>query len=80
MNDGSTSSLGAPRLAVGPVDDVRPAHLVLREDWPIALCGARVVDHLGNKATGRDRCPECLKIAGERGLGRPGWLTPPEGA
>ena len=63
----------AQRLDLEGVDDQRPAHLVLRVDWPVALCGAIVRDHLGAAARGRDRCPDCLKIAGERGLGRPGW-------
>ena len=56
-----------------PVDDLPPAHLVLKTEWPIALCGANVRDLLGTAAPGRDRCPACLKIAHERGLGRPGW-------
>ncbi len=53
--------------------DERLAHLVLKENWPIALCGANVTEHLGTKAPARDRCPDCLRIAAERGLGRPGW-------
>jgi len=53
--------------------DERVAHLVLKPDWPIALCGARVSDHLGTRAPARDRCPDCLRIAVARGLGRPGW-------
>jgi hypothetical protein len=57
----------------GGVDLARPAHLVLKADWPVALCGAIVSDRLGTAAAGRDRCPACLKIAQERGLGRPGW-------
>lgn len=54
-------------------NDERVAHLVLKSDWPIALCGANVSDHLGTKAPAMDRCTSCLKIASERGLGRPGW-------
>ena len=49
------------------------AHLVLKLEWPIALCGANVTDHLGTKAPALDRCTDCLKIAATRGLGRPGW-------
>jgi hypothetical protein len=49
------------------------AHLVLKSDWPIALCGANVSEHLGTKAPARDRCTDCLRIASSRGLGRPGW-------
>ncbi len=49
------------------------AHLVLKSDWPIALCGANVTEHLGTGAPARDRCVDCLKIALTRGLGRPGW-------
>ena len=55
--------------------DFPHAHLVLKDEWPIALCGATVREHLGTGAPGRDRCPACLRIAGERGLGRPGWGT-----
>jgi hypothetical protein len=54
-------------------EDERLAHLVLREDWPIALCGATVTDRLGIHAPGRDRCYQCLKIAQARQLGRTGW-------
>ena len=49
------------------------AHLVLKPDWPIALCGANVTEHLGTKAPALDRCSDCLRIAAARGLGRPGW-------
>jgi hypothetical protein len=51
----------------------RVAHLVLKTDWPIALCGANVSDHLGTSAPAMDRCVDCLRIAASRGLGRPGW-------
>ena len=51
----------------------RVAHLVLKADWPIALCGANVTDHLGTSAPAMDRCVDCLRIASSRGLGRPGW-------
>ncbi len=51
----------------------RVAHLVLKQDWPIALCGANVSEHLGTRAPAMDRCPDCLRIAATRGLGRPGW-------
>jgi hypothetical protein len=51
----------------------RVAHLVLKQDWPIALCGANVTELLGTGAPALDRCPACLKIAATRGLGRPGW-------
>ena len=53
----------------------RVAHLVMKADWPIALCGANVSDHLGTKAPAMDRCTDCLRIASTRGLGRPGWET-----
>lgn len=55
------------------VEDDRLAHLVLKPDWPIALCGAKVLDHLGAAAPARDRCPACLRIARDRKLGRPAW-------
>lgn len=51
------------------------AHLVLKPDWPIALCGANVSEHLGTRAPAMDRCVECLRIAAARGLGRPGWQS-----
>lgn len=51
----------------------RVAHLVMKADWPIALCGANVSDHLGVSAPAMDRCVDCLRIAATRGLGRPGW-------
>jgi hypothetical protein len=51
----------------------RVAHLVLKSDWPIALCGANVSEHLGTSAPAMDRCVDCLRIAASRGLGRPGW-------
>ena len=51
----------------------RVAHLVLKADWPIALCGANVSEHLGTSAPAMDRCVDCLRIASSRGLGRPGW-------
>lgn len=59
-------------LAEAPPDD-RLVHLVLKPDWPIALCGARVTDRFGATAPGRDRCTACLRVARERHLGRPGW-------
>ena len=55
-------------------DDERLAHLVLRDAWPIALCGATVKDHLGAGAPGRDRCYECIRISQQRQLGRPAWV------
>jgi hypothetical protein len=53
------------------------AHLVLKPDWPIALCGANVSEHLGTRAPALDRCADCLRIAAARGLGRPGWESRP---
>lgn len=58
-----------------PGNEERVAHLVLRQDWPIALCGANVSELLGTGAPALDRCTDCLKIAATRGLGRPGWKT-----
>ena len=54
-------------------DDERLAHLVLKADWPIALCGANVSEHLGTGAPAMDRCADCLRIVAARSLGRPGW-------
>ncbi len=48
-------------------------HMVLKSDWPIALCGANVSERFTGRSSGLDRCPTCLKVASERGLGRPGW-------
>ena len=68
---GSTALLDE---AVSRSDEKGPvAHLVLKQDWPIALCGAMVKDHFGIHAPAMDRCTDCLKIAATRGLGRPGW-------
>ena len=53
--------------------DERVAHLVLKGNWPIALCGANVSELLGTRAPARDRCVDCLRIVSARGLGRPGW-------
>jgi hypothetical protein len=61
-------------LSRSDLDD-QVAHLVLKSDWPIALCGANVREFLGTGAPARDRCVDCLKIVGARGLGRPGWET-----
>ena len=57
----------------GPGADDRVAHLVLKLEWPIALCGANVTERFGIKAPALDRCVDCLRIAAARGLGRPGW-------
>lgn len=57
------------------VQAARLAHLVLKPDWPRALCGAIVSDHLGLGAPAMDRCHACLAIARARGLGRPGWAS-----
>ena len=53
--------------------DERLAHLVLKPQWPVALCGATVSERFGAAAPARDRCADCLRIAAGRGLGRPGW-------
>jgi len=53
-----------------------PVHLVLKSEWPVALCGYIVASHLGVSAPGRDRCVACLEIARDRGLRRPGWAVP----
>jgi hypothetical protein len=60
-------------LATEAPPEERLVHLVLKPDWPRALCGAYVGDRLGTTAPGCDRCYECLRIAAARGLGRPGW-------
>ena len=58
-------------------NDEHLAHLVLKAEWPIALCGANVREHLGTMAPAMDRCVDCLRIAAARGLGRPGWQSNP---
>ena len=55
-------------------DDERLAHLVLKADWPRALCGAVVGERFGTGAPAMDRCPECMRHARDRNLGRPGWI------
>lgn len=76
MNDakhtGGVATLLEEALDRGEADE-RVAHLVLKADWPIALCGANVSEHLGASAPAMDRCVDCLRIASTRALGRPGW-------
>lgn len=60
------------RIADPPTNAV---HLVLKPDWPIALCGHSVEKLLGTRAPGRDRCTECLRIAAARKLGSSGWCS-----
>jgi hypothetical protein len=57
--------------------DLKPplAHLVLKPEWPRALCGAMVSERFGAGAPGMDRCSNCLRIRRERSLGRPGWIS-----
>ena len=69
----TTDTLPTRSTATG--DDERLAHLVLKDSWPKALCGATVTDHLGKGAPAMDRCHACIKIASERQLGRPGWTA-----
>lgn len=69
---GGVSTLLEEGLDRSDLND-RVAHLVLKRDWPIALCGANVSEHLGTSAPAMDRCVDCLRIASSRGLGRPGW-------
>ena len=52
----------------------RLVHLVLKAEWPRALCGFIVTERFGDTAPGMDRCADCLRIAAGRSLGRPGWL------
>ena len=73
VNDQLALAPRAGSLAEEPPDE-RLAHLVLKANWPIALCGAVVNERFGAAAPGRDRCPRCLRIGAERGLGRPGWV------
>jgi hypothetical protein len=75
MNDGKSG--GTATLLEEGLDRTdqhdRLAHLVMKAEWPIALCGANVSEHLGTGAPAMDRCADCLRIASSRGLGRPGW-------
>jgi hypothetical protein len=73
MSTHDTTTLAVDQRKESSTDD-RLAHLVLKADWPTALCGATVAERFGAQAPGRDRCAECLRIAAARGLGRPGWL------
>jgi hypothetical protein len=65
-----------PELAPAEPATERPrvAHLVMQYDFPIALCGVNVLEMevLGGTAPGLDRCATCLRIARDKGLGRPG--------
>jgi hypothetical protein len=54
-------------------DDERLAHLVLKSEWPRALCGFTVTERFGLSAPAMDRCAACLRIAAARKLGRPAW-------
>jgi hypothetical protein len=71
----STAPAEQSTPAGGVVDapDDMLAHLVLKDSWPIALCGARVKYFIGDRAPGRDRCPACLRACVALGLGRPAW-------
>ena len=71
-NGGSVATLLDEALSPTGSDEL-VAHLVMKADWPIALCGANVSELLGTRAPARDRCVDCLKIVAARGLGRPGW-------
>lgn len=71
----TTDTLNKPVQTPTSTGDERVAHLVLKTSWPIALCGATVRDHLGAGAPGMDRCPVCIKIAADRKMGRPGWIS-----
>lgn len=54
-------------------NDDRDAHLVMKGEWPKALCGEIVSDLFNRSAAGRDRCIDCLRIAKQRGLSLTGW-------
>lgn len=69
-----TTALEQPAIKPPTTDDERLAHLVLKDSWPIALCGATVSQHFGAGAPAMDRCLECLRVAREKNLGRPGWV------
>jgi hypothetical protein len=64
-----------PASSRGPGHDERLAHLVLKGSWPVALCEVTVSDFFGAGAPAMDRCHACIKIASDRGLGRPGWAS-----
>lgn len=58
-------------LSEDVADPDEPLHIVARSTYPRALCGALVHDPFDpNRAdtAGRDRCTQCLKIAGDSGL------------
>ncbi|MEO5987473.1 MAG: hypothetical protein ABIU54_09030 [Candidatus Eisenbacteria bacterium] len=46
----------------GSLDDM-PVHLVYPSRYPVALCGATVIEPLTRTAAGRDRCTRCLAVA-----------------
>lgn len=71
-----TTELEAPPVPapVKPSDgDERVTHLVMKGQWPTALCGATVSDLFNKAAPAMDRCHTCLKIASDRGLKLTGW-------
>jgi hypothetical protein len=64
-----TDSQLAPLTGESGTDD-RPLHWVIKHEHPVALCGFIVSDEWDqNRPTaGCDRCPECMRLARERGL------------
>ena len=64
-----------PQPTTPDVGDERLAHLVMKGDWPVALCGEVVEDLFNRTAPAMDRCARCLAIARERGLRLTGWTV-----
>jgi hypothetical protein len=62
-----------PRTTRDEATDPPVLHMVLKDEWPIALCGYRVKERFTDRSAGMDRCTKCLAIARQRGCGRPGW-------
>jgi hypothetical protein len=48
--------------------------MVLKDEWPIALCGHHVKERFTGRSAGMDRCTRCLEVARQRQLGRPDWI------
>jgi len=64
-----------PVTRLDRTSDPPALHLVLKDQWPIALCGATVSERFTDRSAGMDRCPACLKAAAQLRLrGRPGWI------
>jgi hypothetical protein len=64
-----------PVTPLDRINDPPLLHIVLKDEWPAALCGATVRERFTDRASGLDRCTRCLELARQRRLfGRPAWV------